>query len=36
MKLDNKGSVLLDLILIPCTGGIWLWVLLIRFLKKNS
>ena len=30
------GRVLLDLILTLATGGLWLLVLLIRFLKKNS
>ena len=40
MSKRNKkygfGNLLLDVILTLCTGGLWLIVILIKFLRSNS
>lgn len=33
---SRKESILLDVVLTILTGGLWLIVLLIRYLKNNS
>lgn len=35
-KKRSFGGLLLDLILVLCTGGLWLIWILIRYLRNNS
>ena len=32
----KRGGLLLDFILVLCTGGLWLIWILIRYLRNNS
>lgn len=35
-KKSSFGGILLDFILVICTGGLWLIWILIRYLRNNS
>lgn len=36
MKKYGLGKFIIDIILVCVTGGLWLWWLLFKFLRKNS